>query len=279
MKKILSLLLILVLVLTAFAGCGAGGSGEETGENTEAATKITIGASPAPHAEILAIAKQVMAEKGFELEIKEFQDYVLPNTAVDSGDIDANYFQHQPYLDSFNEENGTNVVTVAKIHYEPFGIYAGQVDSLEALTKGSKIAVPNDSTNEARALLLLEQEGIIKLKEGVGVIATPLDIVENPLDVEIVELEAAMLPRALEDVAVAVINGNYAIEAGLKVGTDALAVEADDSVAAETYANVLCVKAGNENNEAVLALVEALQSDEVKEFIEKTYEGAVVPMF
>lgn len=279
MKKILSLLLILVLVLTAFAGCGAGGSGEEAGENTEAATKITIGASPAPHAEILAIAKQVMAEKGFELEIKEFQDYVLPNTAVDSGDIDANYFQHQPYLDSFNEENGTNVVTVAKIHYEPFGIYAGQVDSLEALTKGSKIAVPNDSTNEARALLLLEQEGIIKLKEGVGVIATPLDIVENPLDVEIVELEAAMLPRALEDVAVAVINGNYAIEAGLKVGTDALAVEADDSVAAETYANVLCVKAGNENNEAVLALVEALQSDEVKEFIEKTYEGAVVPMF
>lgn len=279
MKKILSLLLILVLVLTAFAGCGAGGSGEETGENTEAATKITIGASPAPHAEILAIAKQVMAEKGFELEIKEFQDYVLPNTAVDSGDIDANYFQHQPYLDSFNEENGTNVVTVAKIHYEPFGIYAGQVDSLAALTKGSKIAVPNDSTNEARALLLLEQEGIIKLKEGVGVIATPLDIVENPLDVEIVELEAAMLPRALEDVAVAVINGNYAIEAGLKVGTDALAVEADDSVAAETYANVLCVKAGNENNEAVLALVEALQSDEVKEFIEKTYEGAVVPMF
>lgn len=273
MKKLFAILLVTALFCTALAGCGSSGNNSE-----EAAKKLVVGATPAPHAEILEVAKEILAEQGIELEIKEFQDYVLPNTAVDTGEIDANYFQHQPYLDDFNAENGTNVVSVAKIHYEPFGVYAGKVDSLDKLTKGSKIAVPNDSTNEGRALQLLQQEGLIKLKDDAGLSAKPLDIVENPLDLEIVELDAAMVPKALQDVDVAVVNGNYAIESGLKV-SDALAVEAADSLAAETFANILCVKAGNEDNELVKALIDALKSDKVKEFIEKTYDGAVVPVF
>ena len=275
MKKLLALVLIAVLSLSVFTACGGGAAEDEA---TEPTAKIVVGASPSPHAEILAIAKDILADEGIELEIREFQDYVLPNTAVDTGDIDANYFQHQPYLDSFNAENGTDIVSVARIHYEPFGIYAGKVDSLDKLTEGSQVAVPNDSTNEGRALLLLEQEGLITLKEGAGLEAKPIDIVENPLNLDIVELEAATVPRALQDVDVAVVNGNYAIEAGLKV-SDAIAVEASDSIAAETYANVLCVKAGNEENELVQALVAALESDQVRQYIEETYDGAVIPLF
>ena len=208
----------------------------------------------------------------------EFTDYVLPNTALEQGDLDANYFQHTPYLDNFNEENGTHLVSVGKIHYEPFGIYAGKTSDLSAIPEGGSIAIPNDGTNEARALLLLEAQGLIKLKEGVTFTATVLDIAENPKNLDIKEIEAAQLARSLQDVDAAVINGNYAIQAGLKV-KDALAIEDKDSIAADTYANVLVVKEGHENDEATKALLAALQSDTAKKFMEEKYEGAVIAAF
>ncbi|MGN1317725.1 MAG: MetQ/NlpA family ABC transporter substrate-binding protein [Lachnospirales bacterium] len=273
MKKFLSLLLTTALSLTVLTGCGLSAN-----EQGVADGKITVAASPAPHAEILNVAKEVLAEEGIELTVKEFNDYVLPNTATESGEVDANYFQHTPYLDDFNKENNTHLVPVASIHYEPFGIYAGKTSSLDSLADGAKVSVPNDTTNEARALLLLEQEGLITLKEGAGLSATKLDIVENPKNLDIQEIEAAQLSRTLQDVDIAVINGNYAIEAGLNV-SDALAVEAQDSEAAKTYANVLVVKEGNENDADILALVDALKSDKVKTFIEENYNGAVVPIF
>ena len=240
--------------------------------------EIVVGASPAPHAEILKAANDVLKEKGYELEIKEYVDFIQPNLALESGDLDANYFQHLPYLESFNKENGTNLVSAGAIHYEPFGVYAGKTTSLDELQDGATIAVPNDTTNEARALLLLEAQGLIKLKEDAGLTATKNDIVENPKNLQLYEVEAAQLPRVIGDVDVAVINGNYAIEAGYKV-SDALAVEASDSLAATTYGNVVAVRAGEENDPAIQALIEALTSDEVKAFIESTYDGAVVPLF
>ena len=291
MKKIIALLLALAMIF-ALVACGAKTevteetettetveeTVEETTEETAEPVVITVGATPAPHCEILEVAKELMAAKGYELKIQEFNDYIIPNTAVQEGELDANYFQHITYMNNFNDENGTELVSVAGIHYEPFGLYAGQTASLEELGESASIAVPNDATNEARALLLLEQEGLIKLAEGVGLAATKSDIVENALNLEIVEMEAAQLTATLQDVDMAVINGNYAIDAGLNV-SEALAVEAADGTAAEAYVNVLTVKAGNEENEAVLALVEALQSAEVKAFIEETYAGAVVPLF
>ena len=266
MKKTIALLLALIMLL-ALTPCGS--KEDKT---------ITVGATPAPHCEILEIAKEVMEKDGYTLEIQEFNDYVVPNDAVEEGELDANYFQHITYMNNFNEEHGTHLVSVAGIHYEPFGLYAGQTATLEELAEGARIAVPNDGTNEARALLLLEQEGLIVLKEGVGLSATKSDIAENPMDLDIVEMEALQLTATLQDVDMAVINGNYAIDAGLKVA-DAVAVEAADGDAAEAYVNVLTVKEGNEENEAVLALVEALKSDEVKAFIEETYAGSVVPLF
>ncbi len=239
---------------------------------------IKVGATPAPHAEILRAAADVLAEKGYELDIKEYVDYIQPNLALESGDLDANYFQHLPYLESFNEENGTKLVSAASIHYEPFGIYAGKTSSLEELPDGATVAVPNDTSNEARALLLLEAQGLIKLKDGAGLTATKNDIVENPKNIKLYEVEAAQIPRSIEDVDVAVINGNYAIDAGFKV-SDALAVEDSQSIAAATYGNVIAVQEGRENDEAIKALIEALESDEVKAFIETTYEGAVVPLY
>ena len=238
---------------------------------------ITVAASPTPHAEILAKAAEILAKDGWKLEVTEFEDYVQPNLVVDSGEIDANYFQHVPYLDNFNEEKGTKLVSIAGIHYEPFGIYPGTKASLKDIAKGDTIAVPNDTTNEARALLLLQDNGIIKLKEGAGLTATVLDIVENPYDVKIQELEAAQVSRVKDEVAFVVLNGNYALEAGFSVGKDSIAYEKSDSEAAKTYVNVLVVKEGNENNEGLKALAEVLKSDEIKEFIEKTYDGAVVP--
>ena len=270
MKKILALVLALSLTF-ALASCGGGDDKKDD--------VIKVGASPVPHAEILEVAKDVLAEEGITLEIVTFQDYVLPNEAVTSGEVDANYFQHLPYLEHYNSENGTDLVSVEKIHYEPYGIYAGKTKSIEELADGAKIAVPNDSTNEERALLLLEQEGLIKLKEGAGIGAKKLDIVENPKNLDIVELEAAMIPRSLEDVDLAVINGNYAISAGLSVKTDALAIESVDSVGADTFANIVCVAKGNEDSPKVKALIKALKSDKVKEFIEEKYDGAVVPVF
>ncbi|MDO4389292.1 MAG: MetQ/NlpA family ABC transporter substrate-binding protein [Eubacteriales bacterium] len=262
MKKLAAFALVLVLVLSGSA----------------LAETIRVGASITPHAEILNVVKPILAEQGYDLEVVEYTDYVLPNTATESGELDANYFQHQPYLDDFNAQNGTHLVSVAAIHYEPFAIYAGKSDSLENVADGATIAVPNDGTNEARALLLLEAQGLIKLREDAGFTATKLDIEENPKNLDIVEMEAAQLPRVLPDVDFAVINGNYAIQGGLKVA-DALASESVESESAQTYANVLVVKEGNENNPAILALVDALKTEEVRKFIEDTYEGAVVPMF
>lgn len=261
----------------AETSAAAAESAEETTEAAEL-TKIVVGASPAPHAEILNAAKAVMAEKGYDLVIQEYTDYVIPNQALEAGDLDANYFQHKPYLDSFNEQNGTKLASAGVVHYEPFGIYAGKTTDLSALADKATVLVPNDVTNEARALLLLEAQGLLKLKEDAGLEATRNDIVENPKNLKIEELEAAQIPRALPDCDIAVINGNYAIAAGLKV-SDALAAESSDSLAATTYGNVVAVKEGEENNDGIKALMEALTSPEVKQFMEDTYEGAVVPMF
>ena len=268
MKKTIAIILALVLALS-LAACG-GKADDKT---------ITVAASPTPHAEILKIAAEVLAKDGWTLEIKEYTDYVQPNLVVDDGELDANYFQHVPYLDTFNADNGTKLVSVAMIHYEPFGIYAGTKSTIADLAEGDKIAVPNDGSNRARALLLLEQEGLIKLKEGVGMDATDLDIVENPLNLEIFQMEAAQIANVRDSVALAVINGNYALQAGLNAGTDALAVEDAESISATTYANVLVVKEGNENTEKTQALIKALMSEEVKTYINETYSGAVVPIF
>lgn len=290
MKKTLVIAATGLFVLGTLAGCSekkpiettastevsaATEAGEQ--ENQELKT-ITIGASPAPHAEILEAAKEGLKEKGYDLVLKEYTDYVQPNLALSGGDLDANYFQHLPYLEQFNEENGTALISAAAIHYEPFGIYAGKTKSLAELAEGAKIAVPNDATNEARALLLLEAQGLITLKEGVGLKATKADIIENSKNLEIFEVEAAQLPRSLQDVELAVINGNYAIEAGLKVA-DALVIEDAESLAAVTYGNVIAVSPGHERDEAVLALIDVLTSESVKAFIEERYEGAVVPLF
>lgn len=266
MKKFLLVVLVIISVLTS--ACG-----KESAGNI-----IRVGASVTPHAEILEAAKEILAEEGYVLEIVEYNDYVLPNMAVESGEIDANFFQHQPYLSDFNAENGTNIVSVASVHYEPFGIYAGKTNSLGELSDGATVAIPNDGTNEARALFLLETKGLITLKEGTGFTATILDIESNPKNLDIKEIEAAQLPRTLEDVDIAVINGNYAIGAGLDVG-DALAVEKKDSESAREYANILAVKKSDVENPAIQALVSALQSDEVREYIENTYDGGVVPIF
>ncbi len=269
MKKVISILLVLVLSLGLLTACSSGSADDKT---------ITVGASVTPHAEILRAVEADLAAQGYTLKVVEYNDYVLPNTATESGELDANYFQHQPYLTDFNANNDTHLVSVASIHYEPFGVYAGKVDSLDALVEGSTIAIPNDGTNEARALYLLEAEGLITLKEGIGFTATVLDIAENPLNLKIEELEAAQLVRALEDVDVAVINGNYAIQGGLKVA-DALAVEDASSDSAQTYANILVVKEGNEDLDKVQVLADALQSETVRAFMEETYAGAVVPIF
>lgn len=280
MKRFTGILLTLVLALGLLAGCGEQKETTE-GQSTEAASEATktikVGASPAPHAEILNKAAEVLKEEGYELEVVEYADYVQPNVALENGDLDANYFQHLPYLEEFNEENDTNLVSAGAIHYEPFGIYAGKTDSLDKLADGAKVAVPNDATNEARALLLLEAQGLIKLKEGADLNATKNDIEENKLNLDIVEIEAAQLPRSVGDVDIAIINGNYAIEAGLSVA-DALAIEDSESLAATTYGNVVAVRSGDEESEAIKALVSALKSDEVKSFIEEKYQGAVVPL-
>ena len=258
-------------------GDAAASASTEEAAPAEAKGTITVAASPTPHAEILAEAAKVLAKEGWELKVTEFEDYVQPNLVVDSGEIDANYFQHKPYLDNFNEENGTKLVSVAGIHYEPFGIYPGTKKSLDELADGDTIAVPNDTTNEARALLLLQDNGLIKLKDGAGLKATVRDIEENPKNLKIEELEAAQVARVKDEVAVVVLNGNYALEAGFSVAKDAIADEKSDSEAAKTYVNIIAVKEGNENNEGIKALVAALKSDDVKKFINDTYDGAVIP--
>ncbi len=286
-KKVFALALACAVSLSLLAGCGNDGSGNSAaptgsaagGENSAPAENVTItvGASPAPHAEILEQVVPILAEQGITLEIQEFTDYIVPNNAVESGEIDANYFQHITYLNNFNTEHGTHLASVGEIHYEPFGIYAGRVSSLEELPDGAVIGIPNDPTNGGRALLLLQEQGLITLPEDAGLEPTVLDIVENPHNYQIEELEAAQLPRSLSSLDIAVINGNYAIDAGLNVA-DALAIESNDGAAATAYANVVAVREGNENNEAIQALVDALRSEEIRTWIEQEYQGAVVPL-
>lgn len=262
MKKLVAFVLVLVFALSLSS-------------LALAAEKISVGASPSPHAEILNAAKDALLEKGYELEVVEFTDYILPNTATESGELDANYFQHVPYLDDFNAQNGTHLVSAFGVHIEPMAVFAGKGDTLETLADGATIAVPNDTTNEARALLLLQTLGVITLKEGAGVTATKLDIVENPHNVNILEAEAAQLPLMLPDVDFAVINGNYALGAGLNPIEDSVAIEGSES----PYLNVVVVKEGNENEPFVAALKEVLNSEEIRTFINETYGGAVVAAF
>ena len=279
-KFIISLILSLSIVGGLLTGCGnndAAGKKADT-DSAQELEVIKVGASITPHAEILRSVSDELEKQGYKLEVVEYNDYIIPNTALESGELDANYIQHLPYLEDFNKENGTDIVSVADIHYEPFGIYAGKSDSLENLKEGAVIAVPNDTTNEARALLLLQDQGLIKLKENAGLTATVKDIADNPKNFEIKELEAAQVPKALQDVDVAAINTNYALEANLKL-SDALASEGADSLAAKTYANIIAVKEGNENTEKIKALIDTVKSEQVKKFIEDKYDGAVVPIF
>lgn len=293
-KALLTILLAGVVSFGMLTGCGNGSSGSgdsgdtqkedsagDTGssdsESESEGETITVAASATPHAEILEKAKPILKEKGYNLEITVFDDYVQPNEVVESDEFDANYFQHQPYLDSFNEEKGTHLVSIGGIHYEPFGIYPGTKSSLDDIADGDSIAVPNDTTNEARALLLLQDNGIITLKEGAGLTATVNDIEENPHNVKIVELEAAQVARVVEETAYVVLNGNYALEAGYSVAKDALAYEKSDSEAAKTYVNIVAVKEGNEEVESLKALADVLKSDEIKDFINEEYDGAVIP--
>ncbi len=278
-KKLFAAVLVGALSVSALTACGSSDDSKGTDStSSDAGLKtITVAASATPHAEILEYAKTALKEQGYDLQVTIFDDYVKPNEVVESGEFDANYFQHVPYLDSFNEEKGTHLVVAGKIHYEPFGIYPGTKNSLDDIADGDSIAVPNDTTNEARALLLLQDNGIIKLKDGAGINATVNDIAENPHNIKIVELEAAQVARVVDETAFVVLNGNYALAAGFSVGKDALAYEQNDSEAAKTYVNVIAVKEGNENSDAIKALVDVLKSDDVKNYIKDTYDGAVLP--
>ena len=290
MKKLVSLLLSGALAVGLLAGCGGGtgtsqtpaGNSESPAASTEAGslegTTLKVGATPAPHAEILEVIVPILAEQGITLEIVQYNDYVQPNNAVEDGSLDANYFQHITYMNDFNDQNGTHLVSAAEVHYEPMSLYAGKVSSLDELADGALIGVPNDATNEARALLVLQQEGLITLREGAGITATINDIVDNPKNLQFSEMEAAQLPLRLADLDMAVINGNYAIDAGLSMD-DALATESADGEAAQAYVNVLAVKEGRETDPAIQALAAALCSDEVKTYIEENYNGAVVAVF
>ena len=277
-KKIIALAAAAALTLSLAACSGNNSSSTADNSSSDASsTVIRVGASPSPHAEILEFAKDQLAAKGYELEIVEFTDYVMPNVALYEGDLDANFFQHTPYLDNYNEQNSTDLVSACKVHFEPMGLYSETLTSVSDVAEGSKVGVPNDPTNEARALNLLEAQGLIKLREGAGLNATPLDIEENPLNLEFVELEAAQLPRNLSEFAIAAINGNYAIEAGI---LDKVIVnEAADSESAQEYANILAVRSGELETDKTKALVEALTSDETREFLNTQYEDQFIPVF
>ena len=296
MKKLISATLAASLALS-LAACGSSAStdsvaassestaassaaAESTAETSElAGTTLKVAASPTPHAEILNAAKDILAEQGIDLEVIEFTEYVQPNLVTESGEVDANYFQHKPYLDGFNVKQGTHLVSVGPVHYEPLGIYPGKSSDLENIADGATIAIPSDTTNEARALQLLATQGLITVRDDAGLTATINDITENPHNIKFEEIEAAQLPRTVQDVDFAVINGNYALAAGFSVKNDALATEDASSEAAQTYANILAVKEGRENDPAIQALYAALTSDKVKDYINSTYDGAVVPIF
>ena len=278
-KKLLGALLA-VTTLATFGLAGCGESGSNGAASKEDDKTITVAASPTPHAEILNKAVKPLVEKdGYKLEVKEFTDYVQPNTATEDGEVDANYFQHKPYLDNFNKEKGTHLVSVEGIHFEPFGLYPGKTKDLQNLQDGATVAVPNDATNEARALLLLQDAGLIKLKDGIDPTsdATKLDITENPKNLDIQEIAAEQLPRSLADVDLAVINGNYALQADLNAAEDSLITENPDY--AKVYVNVVACRSGEENSDKIQALKKALQSDDVKKYVDETYKGAVVTVF
>ena len=276
MKKFGAFLLAGVLAIGTLTGCGSTDKKAEGSTGSTDSKVIKVAASATPHAEILEEAKPLLEKEGYDLEVTVFDDYVQPNEVVDSGDFDANYFQHVPYMEQFNKEKGTKLVDAGDIHYEPFGIYPGTKKSLDEIADGDEIAVPNDTTNEARALLLLQDNGIIKLKDGAGLTATVNDIAENPHNIKIVELEAAQVARVTGETAFVVLNGNYALQAGYSVKKDALAYEAADSEAAKTYVNIIAVKDGNQDNDAIKALVKVLKSDDIKKFIDEKYDGAVI---
>jgi D-methionine transport system substrate-binding protein len=275
MKKIIAFALILTvatistIALLSLAGCGGADD-----------TVLIIGATPVPHTEILEFIKERFEEESeFTLEIRTFTDFVQPNLATQSGDILANYFQHTPYMNRFNGEHGTEMVAVFGVHFEPLGLYKARVQAIADLPDGAEIAIPNDATNSARALNLLEANGLITLREGAGVGATVLDIESNPKNLNIRELEAAQIPLVLPDVDMAVINGNFAMQAGLSLENDAVAAEDKDSLSAVTYTNYIVVKAGNESDPRIAALIKVLNSDEVRDFISERYAGRVVPRF
>ena len=270
-KLLVAALAALALSLLALTGCSGGGSSSED-------KTITVAAVPTPHAEILNdVVKPALEKEGYTLEVKEFTDYIQPNTVTEQGEVDANYFQHKPYLDNFNENNGTHLVDVTGVHFEPFGLYSTKYTSLDEVPNGAIVAVPNDATNEARVLLLLQDQGLIKLAEGVDITATPKDIVENPQNLQFRELEAAVVPTVIDDVAIAGINGNYAMEADL---LDKLLVkESTDSLAGQTYTNLLVVKDGNQDSAKIQALAKALNSDEVRNYINENYQGTVLATF
>lgn len=277
--KYIALVALAALLVASLAACEKPAT--KPGDSPEPAVELTpikVGASPVPHAEILASVKDALAAQGWDLQVTEYTDYVVPNTAVESGEIDANFFQHLPYLEDFNAENGTHLVSVGAIHFEPLAVYAGKTASIDALADGATVAVPNDATNEARALIVLQDAGLIKIDPAAGVEATPKDIVENPKNLKFVEVEAAAVPRQLGDVDIAVINGNYALGAELDPET-ILASEDPAGHYATTYANILVVKEGSEGDAGVQALIKALTSVDVKTFIESTYSGTVVPVF
>ena len=276
MKKFGAFLLAGVLAIGTLTGCGSTDKKAEGSTGSTDSKVIKVAASATPHAEILEEAKPLLQKEGYDLEVTVFDDYVQPNEVVDSGDFDANYFQHAPYMEQFNKEKGTKLVDAGDIHYEPFGIYPGTKKSLDEIADGDEIAVPNDTTNEARALLLLQDNGIIKLKDGAGLTATVNDIAENPHNIKIVELEAAQVARVTGETAFVVLNGNYALQAGYSVKKDALAYEAADSEAAKTYVNIIAVKDGNQDSDAIKALVKVLKSDDIKKFIDEKYDGAVI---
>lgn len=268
----------LALALTACGGNSGAATTAAASSSAASDNVITVGASPSPHAEILEAIKPELEAQGYELKVVEYSDYVQPNVALSEGDLDANYFQHLPYLENYNTENGTDLASAGAIHFEPMGLYAGKSSDITNVPDGAKIAVPSDATNEARALLLLQDQGVIKLTDGVGLEATANDIVENPHNVELVEVEAAAVPRSLQDVDFGVINGNYALSAGLDTSAT-LASEGADSEAAQTYANIIAVRSGDENSEKTQALLKALTSDTARKFIEDTYKGSVISVF
>jgi len=283
-KTIIALALTAAMALALLVGCAVGAQGGTTAgqggqEPPPVLTRLTVGATPVPHTEILEFIQDRMAEEGIDLRIRTFTDFVQPNHATQSGELDANYFQHVPYMNNFNNAHGTEMVALFAVHFEPLGLYKARAQSLDELGDRSIIAIPNDPTNGARALNLLEATGLITLREGAGVMATSLDIVDNPRNLDIRELEAAQLPHILPDVHMAVINGNFALQAGLEMGRDSVAAEDKDSVSAQTYANYVVVKAGNENDERVQTLIRVLNSNEVRDFINERYEGRVIPVF